>query len=553
MKRDLKELASNFYDVAIIGGGIYGACVAWDAALRGLRVCLVEKSDFSAGTSANSLKIIHGGLRYLQHAEFKRMRESVGEQRTLMRIAPHLVHPLPVLIPTYGHGWRSKEVLSLAFLVNWLIAFESRFDRAPRLMPRSHTISKGEVLRLAPGIDEKGLTGGAVFYDAQVYNSERLIISILRAADKAGLSLANYVEVTGFLKRGDRVSGIEVKDVLTENSFHIRAKSVVNTSGPWVNRLLGFLTGYPTYRVVFAKAINLITRQLVPSYAVGIISKNGCQGGPAPIDKGQRFLFVAPWRAHSLIGTFYAAYDGDPDDLKVSNTDIRSFLDQVNRAYPGARLTTEDVSFVHGGLVPGVHNNNSYVQLARKHHILDHHNEELKGIISVVGVKYTTARHVAEKVIDRVFQRWSQRPPNSISSMTPVYGGRIEQFDGFLQAQIEKRPHGLAEDVIRRLVYNYGCGYSQVLNYFDRYLGEYGADTDRLALVRAEVLHGIRDEMAQKLTDVIFRRTELGTAGHPGNDVLNVCADIMSAELGWSPARTQQELQEVHAKFAFAR
>lgn len=557
MKRDLTRFTERTYDIVVIGGGIYGACVAWEATLRGLSVALMEKSDFGSATSANSLKIIHGGLRYVQHADFKRMRESIREQKTLMRIAPHLIHPLPVLVPAYGHGMRGKEVLSLALVVNDLIGFDrNRLGDPQKHTPRGRLISRRECLRLLPSIHEQGLTGGVIFYDAQVYNSERLLLSFLRSAEKAGAHMANYVEVTGFPKDGDRVTGVEARDVLTGNRFNIQARTVVNTSGPWVNRILGFLNGHrPNRRVLFAKAINLVTRPIFQTYAVGISGKNRCHDADAVMNKGARFLFITPWRGRSLIGTTYATYDGDPDDFKVTEEDIQNFLGEINQSCPSARLKRDEISFVHGGLVPisSVDRETGHVELAKHYQIHDHRHEGVKGLMSVVGVKYTTARHVAEKVVDRVFELWGRKPPNSISAITPLHGGQIEQFEAFLHAQIEKRPYGLGEEVTRPLVYNYGSAYPEVLQYADSHVDWCRMLPDHLAILRAEVLHAIHDEMARKLSDVIFRRTELGTAGHPGNEVLKACADIMGTEVGWSSARGQQELQEVNEIFAFGR
>ena len=213
MERDPSKLQRNKYDLLVIGGGIYGACVTWDAALRGLSVALVEKGDFASATSANSLKIIHGGLRYLQHGDFKRMRESIRERRTLMEIAPHLVHPLPVLIPTFGHGMQGREVLSLALMINDLIGFDrNRLDDPEKHICRGRVISRRECLELLPGIHKKDLTGGAIFHDAQVYNSERLVLSFIRSAEKAGAELANYVEVTGFIQNSSRHSLVNSRD-----------------------------------------------------------------------------------------------------------------------------------------------------------------------------------------------------------------------------------------------------------------------------------------------------------------------------------------------------
>jgi glycerol-3-phosphate dehydrogenase len=293
MERNLQKLAGDFYDLAIVGGGIYGAAMAWDAVRRGLRVCLVEKSDFSSATSANSLKIIHGGLRYLQHADLRRMRESNREQRTLMRIAPHLVRALPVLIPTYGHGIKGKEILSLAVWVNRLIGFDLNLRRNPDPgVPYGCMVSRKEVLQLLSEIRPQGLTGGVIFYDAQVQNSERLLLSFLRSAAEAGADVVNYVEVTGFLEAANQVFGIKARDALTGDRFDVCARTVVIACGPWVNRVMGLLTRNKLRpSTQFAKAMNVVTRPIFNTYAVGMRGGDGYHDADALINKGHRLLF----------------------------------------------------------------------------------------------------------------------------------------------------------------------------------------------------------------------------------------------------------------------
>ena len=554
MQRDLTKLSQNVYDLLIVGGGIYGACVAWDASLRGLSVALVEKADFGCATSANSLKMIHGGLRYLQYGDFKRMRESICDRRILMQIAPHLVHPLPVVVPTYGHGIKGKEVMTIALVINDFVSC----DRNVGIDPQKHihpgrTISKSECLQLLPGIDAKDLTAGAVFYDAQVYNSERLVLSFLRSAAQKSADLANYVEVTGFLQQGNCITGVEAQDLLTGDRFEIRAKTVVNTSGAWINRVLALLQEQqPQKSVLFAKAINLVTRQLFPTYAVGVPGQNSYQDSDALLKKGSSLLFIAPWRDKSLIGTSYTVCEQDPDKFKVTKKDIQEFLDRINCSYPAANLTRSDVSFVHGGLLPssGVCDRTGNVQLSKHYQIYDYREQGLQGLISVVGVKYTTARNVAQKVVDSIFRSWGQKPPKSKSSLTSLHGGEISQFEAFLSAEIAKCPYRLGEEEIRRLIYNYGSAYSEVLKYLSA--NEREKLSDRLAVLKAEVLHGVREEMAQKLSDVVFRRTELASASYPGNEALDICAQTMGAELGWTSTQIQQELQEVRFAFEYS-
>ncbi|MDJ0795267.1 MAG: glycerol-3-phosphate dehydrogenase/oxidase [Calothrix sp. MO_167.B12] len=548
MKRNLTELTSHIYDLLIVGGGIYGACIAWEASLRGLSVALVEKADFGAATSANSLKIIHGGLRYLQNADFKRMRESIRERTTLMRIAPHLIHPLPVLIPTYGHGMKGKEALRLAMGINDIISCDRNQIKDPQKhIPNGWVISQQECQQLLPGIPYQGLTGGAIFHDAQVYNSERLTISFLHSAVKKGANIANYVQATGFLQIGNRISGITAQDSLSGNQFEIRARMVVNTSGPWINRVLDLVEeSRERSQVALARAMNLVIRRpLSPDYAVGISNRNS----NSATNKGNRLLFMAPWRGHTLIGTDYTIWDGKLDEFQISESEIQGFLTEINQAYPSAKLTRDDVSFVHGGLLPriGVDPKNGEPILAKHYQICEHRSAA--GLISVVGVKYTTARDVAQKVVDRVFQSWGQKPPQSLSSVTPIHGGEIDNFAEFLQNAIAKKPHELSEGNIHSLVYNHGSAYPQVLKYLNNQFESDKAPVDKYSMLKAEVLHALREEMAQKLSDVIFRRTELSSVGYPGDEVLQVCVKTIATELGWSYTKIQQELQEVNKIF----
>ncbi|MEO8326035.1 MAG: FAD-dependent oxidoreductase, partial [Nitrospirota bacterium] len=355
MTRNLPRLANARYDVAVVGGGIYGACVAWDASLRGLSVVLLEQGDIGSGTSANSLKIIHGGFRYLQHGDFARMRESIQEQMALMRIAPHLVHPLPVLIPTYGHGLRGKEVFGCALAINDLIGFDrNRLDDPQKHIPRGRILSRSQVLELLPHIPDAQLTGGGVFHDGMVYNSERLLLSFLHSAVSMGAELANYVKVVGYLKGKGDVRGVEAKDMISGERFQVEAKVVVNACGPWLDQTEDMLSDrLSNHRIRWVKAFNILTRPLFSSYAVGLAARGAYSDDRALLNKGKRLLFMAPWRDCSIIGTAYRSYEGKPDEFSISEEDIHEFLQEINQAYPQAALTMKDVAMVNGGLLPG--------------------------------------------------------------------------------------------------------------------------------------------------------------------------------------------------------
>ncbi len=559
MQRNLHELSNTVHDILILGGGIYGAAATWDAALRGLSVALLEKGDWGGATSSNSLKIIHGGLRYLQHADFKRMRESIRERMVLMRIAPHLVHPLPCVMPTYGHAMKGKEIMAVAMFMNDLIGFDRNGLSDPQKhLPAGRVISKRECLELIPGLEENGLTGGATWYDCQVYNSERMLLSYLHAAAQNGAQFANYVEVTGFITKDNRVLGVQARDVLTQNDFEIRARLVINNSGPWVNQTLGLLQNESAGRkVLLSKAMNLILRrQIFPKFAVGVPSKFEFKDSDALINKGSRLLFIRPWRGRSMVGTTHVPYHGEPKDFHVTENDIQEFIDEVSAAYPAANLSRADVAFFNGGLLPmeGVNPRSGDVRLVKHYIVRDHEREHgLAGLLTVVGVKYTTARDVAQKSIDLAMQKLVVPFKPSVGAVTPVYGGKIARFEEFLQSEMRRKPHGLAQNLVKHLIYNHGATYSEIFKHAaenSAWLQPLGSNTE---VLQAEVIHGTREEMALKLADVVMRRTELGSAGHPGAEALQACAQLMAKELGWDAARANQEIAETEAVFVPAK
>jgi glycerol-3-phosphate dehydrogenase len=554
VKRDVAQLASKPYDLLIIGGGIYGACVAWDAALRGLSVALVDRGDFGHATSANSLKIVHGGLRYLQDADLKLMRLMINERKAFMRIAPHLVHPLPCLMPTCKQFLKSKVVLGAALAINDLVGFDrNRMSDPQKHLPNGRIISKRECLEIMPGLADKNLTGGAIWYDAQMHNSERMTLSFVLSAAQLGAQVANYVEAVSFLRNDNCITGVRVRDTLTGGELDIQARIVVNTAGPWAEQVLKRLGNCDwSHKFYPSIAMNLVTRQIMPKYAIAVPSKYEFKEGKAIPLKKARILFIAPWRNYSLVGTIHLPFAGCIDDYKVTNREIQNFIDEVNTAYPGAALTREDVYLVHNGFLPAENNGRTdRVKLVRQGQIYDHQTGyNIEGLITLMGVKYTMARHVAEQVVDLVFQKLGRTAPPCRTRVTPLYGGQIERFDDFLTQETQKYTNGLSPETIQHLIYNYGSAYCQVLNYLDR-APEWGRTVTHTAqVIKAEVLHGIHEEMAQKLTDVVLRRTELGSAGWPGEACVRLCAAIMAAELGWDQIRMEREIAAVKAVYA---
>ncbi len=551
MQRDLEALSNRSFDLLVIGGGIHGACVAWEAALRGLSVALIEQSDFASGTSANSLKVIHGGLRYLQTADFQRMRQSIRARQALMRIAPHLVHPMPVLVPTYGHSLKGKEAMAVALKMNdWISCDRNLTLTDPQKhIPKGQILSKQACLEKLPDLPTDGLTGAALFHDAQVYNSEQLILAFLQSAAQRGAQVANYVRAVGFVKAGDRITATTAEDQLTGDRFTIQAKAVINASGPWISQLIATATDALTHGPL-AKAMNLVTRPLFGpqlNYAVGITSR-------AP---GSRLFFIAPWRGCSLIGTWYGQDTGRVKPPTAKASEIESFLTDINQAYPSFNLTTHDVQWVHTGLLPslGTASKSGEVNLTKHFQLKDHRSDGLEGLLSVTGVKYTTALDLARRAVDWVFRAGFAPPkknrgafPPSTSHREPLYGGHIEQFQTLLDTATHAHAPTIPAQAIRQLVYNYGSAYPEVLKQLECSPAN-KPNGSAPNVVAAEVRYNLKSTMPQTLGDMIFRRTELGAVGHPGDEVLQLCGQIMSESLGWSPDRQSAEVQQVQQRF----
>jgi len=553
MRRDVAGLAKKEYDLVIVGGGIFGICAAWDATLRGLSVALIERGDFAHATSANCFKIVHGGIRYLQHADLYRVRESSRERNALLRVAPHLVRPLPIVVPTYGHGRQSKGFLVSGLFTYNLITFDrnSGIVDPHRRIPWGHILSRQECLDLFPGLARKGLTGAVIFYDGQMYCPARLALSYLKSAVKAGAYATNYVEATGFLETRGRVYGLTARDRLAGGDLEIRGKVVLNAAGPWAEQLLKIRMGLELKpALTYSRdAYLVVARRCSERYALAVQGRT--KDPDAIVSRGRRHLFIVPWRDRTLIGVWHTVHRGEPDAYMLTEEEVQGFLDEINEAYPPIGLALNDVTMWNAGLVLFGQNELGAQDLSygKRSVLIDHaETHGIDGLLTMVGVRYTTSRKVAEKAVNHVFRKLGQKPPEGRTSITQIYGGRIDHFDDYLASAIRQRPPAVSPETIGTLVHQHGTAYREVLKYVIEDLGQ--AETlPGSTVIRAEVVHAVRHEMAQKLGDVVFRRTDLGTGGHPGEAALRSCAGVMASELSRDNTRVHQEIEEVEAIF----
>jgi len=551
MKRNLSKLTDQQFDVLIVGGGIYGATTAFETARAGFKTALIERVDFSHATSANSLKIIHGGLRYLQHLNFKRMRESIASRRAMMRTAPHLVKKMPCIMPTYGHGLKGKEIIGCALFINDLISWDRNHRIEPENhLPSSRLLSKEECLTVFQYIHQGGFNGAAKWYDALAVNTERLTLTYIKNANQYGACVANYVESIDAIIQNGRIVGVKAKDYFSNEEFDIYAKIVVNATGPWTEGNLIPTDIRNMRKRKWAKAINIIVKkEIFSGIAVGLEGEAEYRDQDALLKRRHRLYFFVPWRGYTMIGTNYKNANCNPDEFQVTAEDIREMVEDVNKIYPAADLSDEDVTFFHGGMLPmqdGTSNPADSIQLDKTSRIIDHEkNDGIKALLSIIGVKYTTAPQTAKKVLGFISRH--VRPSFKKNNIRPM-NNPLDNVDS-IHESLQTSKSKLDETGFKHLLENYGNRCGEILEYIH--------DDPKLAnwvslappVMAAEIIFAIREEMALKLSDVAFRRTALATAECPSREALESAAGIMAKEFGWDENLKQKEMEEVIHRF----
>lgn len=543
MNRFIENHTGKRFDIIVIGGGITGASVAYEAASRGLSVALVEKSDFGSATSSATSKMIHGGLRYLATFEFGLVRESLKERRVLMNIAPNFVHPAPFLFSSYEKDKSSKFLTKIGMLLYELFSYDkSCLKDKSKKMPLHRTLSAKKVKAMFPDANDEGLKGGHLYYDGSSHFPERFTLAFIKSAVKNGACVSNYTEMINFIKEDKEgktdIKGIKVKDVLHKKEYDLFGELIINCAGPWADIVQSkFDVSGGSKELRRSEGIHFITHQF---------SENCIFASTTPDHK---HFFIVPYRNHSLVGTTDKEYIGDPDDYKVTKQSVEELLEGVNASFGnGTTIDYKDIKYVYGGLRPLVEDQTEDVyNSSRKYEITDEEQNGISGMITVEGGKYTTSRKLAEAVINKAFQKLNRKKIKSNTRRTYLMHSDIPNFRDFVCIKTQEY-NELSFDQVEYLCKSYGREIDELmaLSYTDpEFFIPLNDDGETLG----QVLYAVRHEMALCLSDILFRRTGIGLLGDPGDEIINKTADLAARELDWDEQRKSHEIKKVKQLF----
>lgn len=552
MQRNPAGLVAEEYDVLIIGAGAFGAAAARDAALRGLRTVLIERADFGGATSAECFKMVHGGIRYLQHADVSRLRASAHERSAMLRIAPHLVHPLPIAIPTYGHGRRGRAFLAAGATAYDLLTLDrNRGIRDPqRQIRRTKLLSRSRLLELFPHLRAPDLSGAVVFEDGQMYNPARLVLAFVSSAVAAGATACNYVAATKFLWRGSSVCGVRAQDRLSGEEFDIRARLTLNAAGPWADYLQNDSQRFGAWRrLPFSRDAYFIVDR-APRSEYGVAVQGLSRDRDAVLGRATRHLFAVPWRDKTLIGVWHTLFPENPDGARVQPEELDTWIAELNSMYPALQLSASEVSFASCGLVPfGETATATELSFGKESRVVDHRSAHgVGGLVSLVGIRFTTARADAARALDMLLRQLPRTPAGADTARLPLTGGDIDDFAAFEAQALRSKPADVDAASLRALLRNHGTRYAQILH--SRTARPHDACIPGTTTLVAEITHAVEHEMAMKLEDVVMRRTELAAGSHPGRRAIEAAAKETAQHLHWSDNRMREELSATERTLA---
>jgi glycerol-3-phosphate dehydrogenase len=509
------------FDLIVVGGGITGAGAARDAALRGLSCLLLEKGDFASGVTSKSTRLIHGGLRYLANFEVDLVAESLRERAILRRMAPYLIHPIPLIIPIYKGDPHGRAVISLGIHLYDLLSHESD-------IPHYFTSGREKTLEMAPGLNRDGLTGSALFYDHQITMPERLVLENIISAREAGAQVLNHMRAEKIEESGEGVV-VTARDLLGDGVRTFRAKVLINAGGPWIDKVRG-AAGVDRGKIIFpTKGIHLVLPRL-SEQALFITSRDG------------RMFFIIPFNRYSLIGTTDTKYSGDLDEVHADQDDVDYLVTESKRVLPGLPITREAVLYTYAGIRPLAFSGSSESKISRKHRVI---REGKSGrIITIAGGKLTTYRNMARDVVDSACNVLKVRRPCA-TDQKPFPGGLPAGYEEYLKQAVPEMAarFKVKAETISHLVRFYGSRVEKVLELVkdDPRLGE-PISSESLD-IQAQVVYGISEEGAKTLSDIVLRRMHLGTTGSRGKDGIETIARLASKQCKWSDEETQFQVK----------
>lgn len=524
MPLGLDRLQTAPVDLAIIGGGIQGAGMAREAALRGLSVALFEKGDFAGGTSSRTSHLIHGGIRYLEQGALRLVREAVQERYHLTQLAPHLVRPTPFLFPIYRGEGRGKWKIRIGMVLYDLLAGSKTVGRHRMLDPAA-------VLEEEPDLRSEGLISAARFYDCRM-DDARLCLATLLSAREWGAAVFNYVAVTGLIQKEGKVCGVRVKEALTGAAYEVYARVVVNAAGPWADAVCR-MEGSAEQRLRPTKGIHILLPRVMRKHAVVVSS-----------EKEGRIFFVLPWKGKSLVGTTDTDYPGDPDDVRAEEEEVEWLVRETGRIFPRIGLATNQVIARFAGVRPLLHSPSGRASdLSREGRI----DWTPGGMMVLAGGKYTLFRATARKGIEAILKR---KPELSAQERPkpepPFYGGEIGSLPEYLKSEVPsaRERYRIGEETIHYLIGAYGTKYHDVLGPARHDKSLMKPLTPLGAPILAEAVYAARSEMALRLSDFMRRRTSLALSPFKRDGaLLEQVAEQMGRVLGWDPDRRKKEIE----------
>lgn len=512
------------YDLAVIGAGINGAGIARDAALRGLKVIVLDKDDMCSGCSAISSRLVHGGLRYLEYGEIPLVYESLHERRYLRLTAPHLVEPLRINIPVYAGARRGPLLIRLGMLAYDLLSLR-------KTVPNHEMLNSAEIQEAEPGLRAENLRAAARYYDAQVAFAERLVLENLLAARSAGAEIRTHCEVTRIAVADGAVSSLACRGPNGEER-EVQVKAVVNAAGPWVDRVLAVAPRTTQRLIGGTKGSHIIVGRFKGAPQDAFYVEAAADGRP---------FFIIPWNGQYLIGTTDIRYDEDLDCIRASGPEVDYLLDETNRVFPGASLSREDIHYAYAGVRPLPYKEAGPESAITRRHIIKVNKDVAKGLVSIVGGKLTTYRSLAEQTVDKIAKLQHLKLPPCRTHDTDLPGAW-----GIDRARERLLELGTLPDAgIERLLHIYGGRAAAIAALAGTDAGLDGTLESDKRVLAAEVVFTLREEFALTLIDVVFRRMMIGFDADQGRTTYPEVAAIAAREMGWSPSQQAQQLDEL--------